>query len=90
MGMRKRRPLFNRHKVAKAHRHKAERDAKADVTLPLCSSVPLSLRRSASADSRLLEGEFVFSEKADASLDHIRVIKAALLVHDFLQGFIKT
>ena len=40
MGMRKRRLLFNRHKVAKAHRHEAERDAKSDVTLLLCPFVP--------------------------------------------------
>jgi len=43
-----------RHKVAKAHRHKAKNNDESDMTLPLCHSVPLSLMLSVSADSSLL------------------------------------
>ena len=43
-----------RHKVAKAHRHKAEKNTERDMTLSLCHSVPLSLKLSASGDSELL------------------------------------
>jgi hypothetical protein len=38
----------------------------------------------------LLEGEFVFGEKPDASIDHIRVIKAALFVLNFLESLVQT
>jgi len=48
----------------------------------LCASVPMSLK--------LFKGEFVFSEKLKASIDHIRGIKAAPLVLNFLQRFIQT
>jgi hypothetical protein len=82
MGIRKRRLFLDRHKVAKAHRHKAEKDEEGEV--------PLSLRRAASAGRRLPEGELIFSEKLNASIDHIRVIKATPLVLDFVQRFFQT